>query len=95
MSIFDTEQAEEKIDYEVIYKKKFDEINYQILELHRIVGQHGFNFQNLEANLNDIKSMLDFVMDRQNKLTNALDVLRIHLNNVLPDGEPRIYFNFD
>lgn len=95
MSIFDTEQAEEKIDYEVIYKKKFDEINYQILELHRIVGQHGFNFQNLEANLNDIKSMLDFVMDRQNKLTNALDVLRIHLNNILPDESPKIYFDLD
>lgn len=95
MSIFDTEQAEEKIDYEVIYKKKFDEINYQILELHRIVGQHGFNFQNLEANLNDIKSMLDFVMDRQNKLTNALDVLRIYLNNILPDESPKIYFDLD
>ena len=95
MSIFDTEQAEEKIDYEVIYKKKFDEINYQILELHRIVGKHGFDFGNLETNLNDIRSMMDFVIDRQNKLTNALDVLRIHLNNVLPDGEPRIYFNFD
>jgi septation ring formation regulator EzrA len=95
MSIFDTEQAEEKIDYEVIYKKKFDEINYQILELHSIVGQHGFNFQNLEANLNDIKSMLDFVMDRQNKLTNALDVLRIHLNNILPDESLKIYFDLD
>lgn len=95
MSIFDTEHADEKIDYEVIYKKKFDEINYQILELHRIVGQHGFNFQNLEANLNDIKSMLDFVMDRQNKLTNALDVLRIYLNNILPDESPKIYFDLD
>ena len=95
MSIFDTEQADEKLDYEVIYKKKFDEINYQILDLHRIVGQHEFNFQNLEANLNDIKSMLDFVMDRQNKLTNALDVLRIHLNTMLPDEYPKIYFNLD
>ena len=95
MSIFDTEQAEEKIDYEVIYKKKFDEINYQILELHRIVGKHEFNFQNLEANLNDIKSMLDFTMDRQNKIINALDALRIHLNNVLPDESPKIYFDLD
>lgn len=95
MSIFDTEHADEKIDYEVIYKKKFDEINYQILELQRIVGKHGFDFGNLETNLNDIRSMMDFVIDRQNKLTNALDVLRIHLNTMLPDESPKIYFNLD
>ena len=95
MSIFDTEHADEKIDYEVIYKKKFDEINYQILELHRIVGKHEFNFQNLEANLNDIKSMLDFTIDRQNKIVNTLDALRIHLNTILPDEYPRIYFDLD
>jgi hypothetical protein len=95
MSIFDTELADEKIDYEVIYKKKFDEINYQILELHRIVGQHEFNFQNLETNLMDLRSMMDFTIDRQNKLTNALDVLRIHLNTMLPDESPKIYFDLD
>lgn len=95
MSIFDTEHADEKIDYEVIYKKKFDEIESQILELQGIVGEHRFNFRNLETNLHDIRSMIDFTIDRQNKLTNAIDILRVHLNNMLPDGEPRIYFDLD
>ena len=95
MSIFDTEHAEEKIDYEVIYKKKFDEIESQIMELRGIVNNYMFDFRNLETNLMDIRSMLDFTMDRQNKLTNALDVLRIHLNTMLPDDYPRIYFDLD
>ena len=95
MSIFDTEHADEKIDYEVIYKKKFEEINGQIMELRGIVNNHMFDFRNLETNLMDLRSMMDFVMDRQNKLTNALDVLRIHLNNILPDESPKIYFDLD
>ena len=37
MSIMDIDKADEKIDYEVIYKKKFDEINKQLDELHRRV----------------------------------------------------------
>ena len=95
MSIFDTEHAEEKIDYEVIYKKKFDEIESQIMELRGIVNNHMFDFRNLETNLMDLRSMMDFTIDRQNKLTSAIDILRVHLNNILPDGEPRIYFDFD
>ena len=95
MSIFDTEHAEEKLDYEVIYKKKFDEIESQIMELRGIVNNHMFDFGNLEANLHDIRSMIDSTMDRQNKLTSAIDILRIHLNNMLPDGEPRIYLDLD
>ena len=95
MSIFDTELADEKLDYEVIYKKKFDEINNDISGLQNIVGEHRFNFRNLEANLHDIRSMMDFVMDRQNKLTNALDALRIHLNTMLPDDYQKIYFDLD
>lgn len=95
MSIFDTEHAEEKLDYEVIYKKKFDEIESQIMELRGIVNNHMFDFRNLEANLHDIRSMIDSTMDRQNKLTSAIDILRIHLNTMLPDEYPRIYFDLD
>ena len=95
MSIFDTEHAEEKIDYEVIYKKKFDEVTSQIMELRGIVNNHMFDFRNLETNLMDIRSMIDFTIDRQNKITNALDVLRLHLNTILPDDYPRIYFDLD
>lgn len=95
MSIMDVDLANEKLDYDVIYKKKFDEINSQILVLQGIVGQHRFDFQNLETNLNDIRSMLDFVTYRQDKLINSIDILRIHLNNMLPDEEPKIYFDLD
>ena len=91
----DVDLAEEKLDYDVIYKKKFDEINNDISGLQNIVGEHRFNFRNLEANLHDIRSMMDFVMDRQNKIINALDVLRIHLNDVLPDESSKIYFDLD
>ena len=95
MSIFDTEHADEKIDYEVIYKKKFDEIESQIMELRGIVNNHMFDFRNLETNLMDLRSMMDFTIDRQNKLTSAIDILRIHLNNILPDESPKIYFDLD
>lgn len=95
MSIFDTEHADEKIDYEVIYKKKFEEINGQIMELRGILNDHKFDFRNLESNLHDIRSMIDFTIDRQNKLTNAMDILRIHLNTILPDEYPKIYFDLD
>lgn len=95
MSIFDTEHAEEKLDYEVIYKKKFEEIYHQLMELRGIVNNHMFDFRNLEANLHDIRSMIDSTMDRQNKLTSAIDILRIHLNNMLPDESPKIYFDLD
>ena len=95
MSIMDVDLADEKLDYDVIYKKKFDEINGQILELRGIVGEHKFDFRNLETNLNDLRSMLDVVMYKQDKLINAIDILRIHLNNALPDEYPRIYLDFD
>lgn len=95
MSIFDTDQAFDKIDYDAIYKKKFDEIESQLMELRGIVNNHMFDFRNLETNLMDIRSMIDFTIDRQNKITNALDVLRIHLNTMLPDDYPRIYFDLD
>ena len=95
MSIFDTDQAFDKIDYDAIYKKKFDEIESQLMELRGIVNNHMFDFRNLETNLMDIRSMIDFTIDRQNKITNALDILRVHLNNMLPDGEPRIYLDLD
>lgn len=95
MSIMDVDLANEKLDYDVIYKKKFDEINNQIEGLRCIVDYHKFDFRDLETNLNDIRSMMDFVMNEQNKLMNAIDILRIHLNNMLPDEEPKIYFNFN
>lgn len=95
MSIMDTDLANEKLDYDVIYKKKFDEINNQIEGLRCIVAHHKFDFRNLETNLNDIRSMLDFTMNEQNKLMNAIDILRMHLNNMLPDEEPKIYFDFN
>lgn len=95
MSIFDTEHADEKIDYEVIYKKKFEEVYHQIMELRGILNDHKFDFRNLESNLHDIRSMIDFTIDRQNKLTNAMDILRIHLNTILPDEYPKIYFDLD
>lgn len=95
MSVFDIDKADEKIDYEVLYKKKFDEINNQIMVLQHIVDNHNFDFRNLETNLNDIRSMMDFVMNEQNKLMTAIDILRVHLNNMLPDEEPKIYFDFN
>jgi hypothetical protein len=54
-----------------------------------------FDFRNLETNLMDLRSMMDFTIDRQNKLTSAIDILRIHLNTILPDEYPRIYFDLD
>lgn len=95
MSIMDVDLADEKLDYEVLYKKKFDEINIQIERLRCIVDNHKFDFRNLETNLNDLRSMMDFVMNEQNKLINAIDILRIHLNNMLPDEDPKIYFDFN
>lgn len=94
MSIMDVDLANEKLDYDVIYKKKFDEINERLDELRYKVNAHGIDFNNLEANLDNIKSKLDFVMYEQNKILIALDILRIHLNDMLPDEASKIYFEF-
>lgn len=94
MSIMDVDLANEKLDYEVIYKKKFDEINEQLDELRYKVNAHGIDFNNLESRLNEITSKLDFVMYEQNKILIALDILRIHLNDMLPDEASKIYFEF-
>ena len=56
MSIMDVDKADENIDYEVIYKKKFDEINKQLEEL---VDIQRIDFNNLEHKLNNIKSDLN------------------------------------
>ena len=48
-----------------------------------------------EADLSEIRSKLDFVMNEQNKIMDALDILRIHLNDILPEEDPKIYFNFN
>lgn len=62
MSIMDVDLANEKLDYEVIYKKKFDEINEHLDELRYKVNAHRMDFNNLEVRLNEITSKLDFVM---------------------------------
>lgn len=95
MSIMDVDLANEKLDYEVIYKKKFDEINEQLDKLRYKVNAHGIDFNNLESRLNEIISKLDFVMHEQNNILEALDILRIHLNDMLPDETPKIYLDFN
>ena len=91
MSVFDTDKADEKIDYEVIYKNKFDEINKQLEELHYIVTAHRVDSATNEHNLNDIRSKLDSITNEQNKIMNALDILRIRLNDILPKDQ-QIFF---
>ena len=95
MSIMDVDLANEKLDYEVIYKKKFDEINEQLDELRYKVNAQRIDFNNLEVRLNEIISKVDFVMHEQNKILEALDILRIHLNDMLPDEAPKIYLDFN
>ena len=91
MSIMDIDKADENIDYEVIYKKKFEEIENNIKYI-----RDQYSVDNLAINklLNDLNFLKNEVFRLDNtlyKVRNNIDVLRIMLNQLLPEDQ-QIFF---
>ena len=91
MSIMDIDKADENIDYEVIYKKKFEEIENNIKYI-----RDQYSVDNLAINklLNDLNFLKNDVFRLDNtlyKVRNNIDVLRIMLNQLLPEDQ-QIFF---
>lgn len=91
MSIMDVDKADEKIDYEVLYKKRFEEIESNIKNIQRL-----YSVDN-EA-INKLSEDVDFLKNeffRHNavlyNIIESMDKLRTMLNQLLPKDQ-QIFF---
>lgn len=91
MSIFDTEHAEEKLDYDVIYKKKFDEINERIGKIEGTIPILTTIMDAQKTEI-DLRNMIYDLNASVQDIRSNMDVMRIMLNTILPDNQ-QIYFH--
>lgn len=90
MSIMDVDLANEKLDYDVIYKKKFDEIEKSL----GCIKMHSVDIETVNRLSNDINWLKNEVFRHNGILYNIrdnMDVLRIMLNQLLPENQ-QIFF---
>ena len=90
MSIFDTEQAEEKLDYDVIYKKQFDDINERIYKIEGVIPLLSTRMDTQKTEM-DLRNMIYDLNSSVQDIRNNMDTMRIMLNTLLPEDQ-QIYF---
>lgn len=90
MSIFDTEHAEEKLDYDVIYKKQFDDINERIYKIEGVIPLLSTRMDTHNTE-NDLRDMIHNIHSSVQDIRNNMDTMRIMLNTLLPEDQ-QIYF---
>lgn len=91
MSVLDVERAEEKLDYDIIYRSKIESIESELNSLRFEVGEHINELLNIIKQISELRNM---VMDNINDIYIFKDALRSvvdKINESLPDYE-KIYF---
>ena len=91
MSVLDVEHAEEKLDYDIIYRSKIESIESELNSLRFTIGEHSSELLNTIGQISELRNM---VMDNINEIYIFKDALRSvvdKINESLPDYE-KIYF---
>ena len=91
MSIMDVDKADEKIDYEIIYKKRFEEIENNIEVLHRLYSVDNGVINKLSSDVNFLKDEVFRHDDILYKIKDNMEILRTNLNILLPNDQ-QIFF---
>ena len=91
MSIMDVDKADEKIDYEVLYKKRFEEIENNIEVLQRLYSVDNGVINKLSSDVNFLKDEVFRHNDILYKIKDNMEILRTNLNILLPKDQ-QIFF---
>ena len=91
MSIMDVDKADEKIDYEIIYKKRFEEIENNIEALQRLYSVDNGVINKLSSDVNFLKDEVFRHNDILYKIKDNMEILRTNLNILLPKDQ-QIFF---
>ena len=91
MSIMDVDKADEKIDYEVLYKKRFEEIENNIEVLQRLYSVDNGVINKLSSDVNFLKDEVFRHDDILYKIKDNMEILRTNLNILLPKDQ-QIFF---
>lgn len=92
MSVLDVEHAEEKFDYDIIYRSKIESIESELNSLRFTVNDHMNELLNIIKQISELRNM---TMDNINEIYIFKEVLKSvvdKINESLPDYE-KIYFN--
>ena len=93
MSIFDTEQAEEKLDYDVIYRKQFDDINERIYKIEEVIPILSTRMDTQKTEM-DLRNLIYDLNASVQDIRNNMDAMRIMLNTILPDEQQIYFYNY-
>ena len=91
MSIMDVDKADEKIDYEILYKKRFEEIENNIEVLQRLYSVDNGVINKLSSDVNFLKDEVFRHDDILYKIKDNMEILRTNLNILLPKDQ-QIFF---
>jgi flagellin-specific chaperone FliS len=89
MSIFD-DNALEKVDYEVIYKKQFENTNQRIDRIEHIIPCLS-NSIDVQKTKDELHNMIYDLHASIQDIRNNMSVMRDALNTILPENK-QIYF---
>ena len=91
MSIMDVDKADEKIDYEVLYKKRFEEIESNIKNIQQLYSVDNEAINKLSEDVDFLKNEFFRHNDILYKMSESMDKLRTMLNQLLPKDQ-QIFF---
>lgn len=93
MSIMDVDLADEKLDYEVLYKKRFEEIEINIKHLRQQCSLDNEIINKLSDDINFLKNEVFRHNDVLYDIRDNMDAMRIMLNQLLPENQ-QIFFKY-
>lgn len=93
MSIMDVDLADEKLDYEVLYKKRFEEIENTIKAIQQQCSLDSEIIDKLSDDVNFLKNEVFRHNDVLYNIRDNMDAMRIMLNQLLPENQ-QIFFKY-
>lgn len=85
MSLLDVDLGEDKLDYDVIYKKKFDRLESFIAELCSNIAVENTERHKLQDEFREVKNKVFDIIDENYKLKRNLMNLFNHWNHIYPE----------
>lgn len=90
MSLLDVDLGEDKLDYDVIYKKKFDRLEILITDLCSNIAVENTERVKLRNEFDEVRTRVFDIIDENYKLKRNLMNLFNHWNHIYP--EHAIYY---
>lgn len=93
MSIMDVDLANEKLDYEVLYKKRFEDIENTIEAIQQLCSLDNEIINKLSDDVNFLKNEVFRHNDVLYNIRDNMDAMRVMLNQLLPENQ-QIFFKY-